>query len=72
MLIILQYWKQIAIALSVIALLSIVYLKGKGACEAQIIQEKVIVYEKAQGVKTRVSRLPDGDALKRLRTNWQR
>jgi len=72
MLLLIQYWKPIAIALLVTTLLTTAYLKGKAACEAKIIQEKVVVYEKAQSVKNSVNKLPDGDALKRLRNDWQR
>ena len=55
-----------------LALLTTAYLKGKAACEAEIIQEKVVVYEKAQAVKNRVNKLPDGDAMRMLRQKWQR
>lgn len=72
MLFLIRWWKPIAIGLAVASLLATAYLKGKAACEAKIVQEKVVVYEKAQSVKNGVSKLPDGDAMRVLRKEWQR
>jgi len=72
MLILLKWWKPIAIVLIAVTLLTTAYLKGKAACEAEIIQEKVVVYEKANRVKNDVNKLGDGIALERLREDWQR
>lgn len=53
-------------------LLMTAYLKGKSACEAKIIQEKVVVYEKAQGNKNRSNRVPDGASSGLLKQRWKR
>lgn len=67
-----NYWKPIAAVVAVVALLATVYYRGKSACKTEIIQEKVYIYEKANVVKNRVNRLPDGESVKRLRAEWQR
>lgn len=36
------------------------------------MQEKVYIYEKANDVKNDIARLPDGDAMRVLRSKWQR
>jgi len=51
-------------------LLTTAYLKGKSACEAKIIQEKVVVYEKGNKHQNATSRLADGDAMRLWREEF--
>ena len=62
----------IVAALAIAVVLTITYRKGKAACEAEVMQEKVYIYEKANDVKNDIARLPDGDAMRVLRSKWQR